>query len=130
MTVLADIGEKPGRSRVRVTVDWPPARPERRIATPEEMIAAGARVLARSGTGRHRKPDTREPWLSFLAGLLSAWAPMLWACLLPVAVVAVPAGLVLVASPQIGVAVGTFVAIAGLVGAAAARPRRAPSHRC
>lgn len=130
MSLASQILEKPDRSRrVSVVVDRFPAAPERRIASREEMIAAGARVLARRGRGRHRKPDTRESWLQLLAGVISAWAPTLRVCLLLVVGGVVLAGVALVASPQIGVAVGTFVAIASSVGAAAIRPRRNSSHR-
>ncbi|MFF0145955.1 hypothetical protein ATK36_0442 [Amycolatopsis sulphurea] len=130
MSVPSPILEKPDRSRrVSVVVDRLPAVPERRIASREEMIEAGARVLARRGRGRHRKPDTRESWPQLLAGVISAWAPTLRVCLLLVVGGTVLAGVALVASPQIGVAVGTFVAIASLVGAVAIRPRRTSSHR-
>ncbi|MBB4683106.1 hypothetical protein [Amycolatopsis jiangsuensis] len=131
MTGSSDILGEPDRvRRVRVAVDWLPAERERRIATREEMIAAGARVLARHGQGRHRKPETRKNWLHLLAETFSAWLPALRVCLLLIAGAVVLAGVVLMASPEVGAAIGTFVGIASLVGAAALRPRRAPSHRC
>ncbi|MFD2469312.1 hypothetical protein [Amycolatopsis silviterrae] len=117
-------------SRVRVVVDWDLfTRPPRRVATREEMLASAHRVLARRKHGRHRKPETREPWASRAADFVVAWAATLRMALLLLAGTAFLTGLVLMNSPIAGVAVTSVVLAAG-VAAWVARPRRSPSHRC
>ncbi|MGV9296699.1 hypothetical protein [Amycolatopsis sp. NPDC003676] len=117
-------------SRVRVVVDWDPfSRPPRRIATRDEMVASAHRVLARRQHGRHRKPDTRDPWATRAADFVVAWAATLRMALLLLAGTAFLAGLVLMDSPIAGVAI-TSVTLAAGVAAWVARPRRSPSHRC
>ncbi|WP_377869818.1 hypothetical protein [Amycolatopsis halotolerans] len=117
-------------SRVRVVVDWDPfSRPPRRIATRDEMLASAHRVLARRKHGRHRKPDTRDPWATRAADFVVTWASTLRMALLLLAGTAFLTGLVLMNSPIAGVAV-TSVTLAAGVAAWVARPRRSPSHRC
>ncbi|WP_275295855.1 hypothetical protein, partial [Amycolatopsis sp. La24] len=114
-------------ARVRVVVDWDPfSRPPRRVATREEMVASAHRVLARRKPGRHRKPDTREPWMSRAADFVVAWAAMLRMALLLLAGTAFLSGLVLMNSPIAGAAVTLVAGVA----AWAARPRKSPTHRC
>ncbi|WP_406633740.1 hypothetical protein [Amycolatopsis sp. WGS_07] len=117
-------------TRVRVVVDWDLfTRPPRRVATRDEMLASAHRVLARREHGRHRKPDTREPWASRAADFVVTWAPTIRMALLLLAGTAFLAGLVLMDSPIAGVAV-TSVMVAAGVAAWVARPRKSPSHRC
>ncbi|WP_116206050.1 hypothetical protein [Amycolatopsis circi] len=117
-------------SRVRVVVDWDPfSRPPRRIATRDEMVASAHWVLARRQRGRHRKPDSRDPWASRAADFVVTWASTLRTALLLLAGTAFLTGLVLMDSPIAGVAVTSATLAAG-VAAWVARPRRSPSHRC
>ncbi|OAP27015.1 hypothetical protein A4R44_03008 [Amycolatopsis sp. M39] len=117
-------------ARVRVVVDWDLcSRPPRRVATRDEMVASAHRVLARRKPGRHRKPDTRDPWLSRAADFVVAWASTLRMALLLLAGTAFLTGLVLMNSPITGVAVTSATLAAG-VAAWAARPRKSPTHRC
>ncbi|WP_328608845.1 hypothetical protein OG943_06910 [Amycolatopsis sp. NBC_00345] len=98
--------------------------PRPRVATPEEMIAAAAKVLAGRGHGRHRKPGTRDSRLSRVASLLSGWAGALRVCLLLAAGGCAVAAVVTTTNPRIAASLGTFVAFASVVGACALWPRR------
>ncbi|WP_020660224.1 hypothetical protein [Amycolatopsis benzoatilytica] len=91
------------------------------------MIASAKQVLARNRHGRHRKPDTRDPWTSLAADFVLVWAPVLRMAVLLLAGTAFLTGLVLMDSPVAGLAVAGVT-----VGAAAClvRPRKSPSHRC
>ncbi|MGW4396583.1 hypothetical protein ACWEHA_14925 [Amycolatopsis nivea] len=96
------------------------------MATREEMVASAHRVLARRKPGRHRKPDTREPWMSRAADFVVAWASTLRMALLILAGAAFLAGLVLMNSPVAGAAATLVAGVAAWV----ARPRKSPTHRC
>ncbi|MER6764783.1 MULTISPECIES: hypothetical protein [Amycolatopsis] len=93
------------------------------------MVDSAHRVLARREHGRHRKPDTRDPWTSRAADFVVAWASALRMALLLLAGTAFLTGLVLMDSPIAGVAITSVTVAAGVAGWVA-RPRRSPSHRC
>ncbi|HEY3710956.1 MAG TPA: hypothetical protein VGL64_16370 [Amycolatopsis sp.] len=127
MTVQLDRPREPGiraPQRVDVAGCFGVEDPRPRVATPEEMIAAAAKVLAGRGHGRHRKPDTRDGLLCRVADRLSRWAAALRVALLLAAGGCAMAAVVTTTNPRIAASLGTFVAFASVVGACAVWPRR------
>jgi hypothetical protein len=128
VTVQLDRLREPGiraPQRVDVAECFDVEDPRPRVATPEEMIAAAAKVLAGRGHGRHRKPGTRDGLLCRVTGLLSNWAAAARVALLLAAGGCVLAAVVTTTNPRVAASLGTFVAFASVVGACAVWPRHA-----